>query len=88
MTFVVAILAFGLWEISPDSEQPVEAIATAAPPPQPPKHTQADTAAPGRAEAQQAQVKAPTRRPTATAEPGTVIVTFTSSPAPMSIEVR
>jgi serine/threonine-protein kinase len=100
--FLVAVVAVGWWKISQDTEKPTETIATAAPPPPPPKHKQEDTAAPRPAQAQPAPVKAPTRRPTASAaagsapaqpaapraDKGTVTVTFTSTPAPMSIEVR
>jgi len=100
--FLVAVVAVGWWKVSQDKDTPTETVATAAPPPPPPKVKQEDTAAPRPAQAQQAPVKAPTRRPVASAgasaspaqpaapraDKGTVTITFTSTPAPSLVELR
>lgn len=96
--FLISVVAVGYWQLSQAEEAPKEVVATVAPPP-PPKKRNADTAAPPQ---QAAPAKAPTRTPrastgasTASATPaapksdkGTISVSFSSTPAPLQIEIR
>ncbi len=95
--FLVSVVAVGWWKFSQTEEKPKEVVAVAAPITPPKKKHNQDTAAPPVV----APVKAPTKAPRtssgnappATPAPpksdkGTVSVSFTSSPAPLQIEVR
>lgn len=95
--FLVSVVAVGWWKISQTEEKPKEVVAIAAPVAPPPKKRNADTAAPPAAP----PVKAPTKTPRTSnagstpatpavpkSDKGSVSVAFTSSPAPLQIEVR
>ncbi len=93
---LLCFLAVAFWKFSQDAEKPTETVAAAAPPPPVQKKRQDDTAAP---RVVAAAPKAPTNKPKSTtttaavpaapkSDKGTVSVTFTTTPAPMKIEVR
>ena len=94
--FLVTVLAIGMWKFSQVQDAPTETVAVVTPAPAPKKKANQDTAA-SRAVAPAPKAPTKPRSPgtAASAAPaapksdkGTVSVSFSTTPAPLQIEVR